>query len=190
MEFALTEEQRLFADSLRGLLADRVSMRGAAPRTPRPAPASTRRSGTAWSNSACRACWCRSASAAPGSACWMRRWRRRRLGAAAAFAPFAASVVMATARLHARRDGGTAGCLAAAHRGRRGARSASASRRRADAAAAIVCTATAVRRRAIDAGGADASAGLSGRRQRRRWSPPMPQACRARCIAASIARDR
>ena len=78
MEFALSEEQRLFEDSLRGLLADRVPIealrRHAEIGSGFDAGAVAQPGGTR----PARACWCRNASAAPGSACWMRRWRRRR----------------------------------------------------------------------------------------------------------------
>ena len=55
--------------------------------------------GKACASSACPACWCRSASAAPGSAFWMPQWPPRLWAVRQRSHPFAGSVVMATLAL-------------------------------------------------------------------------------------------
>ena len=120
MEFALSEEQRLFADSLRGLLADRMSIEALRRHAeagsgfdaalwdslvelglPGFAGAGALRRRRAWHSG------CRGGGGSAGRCGSLRtvRWQRRD----------------GDARIRAWRIGGTAGCLAAAHCRRRSA---------------------------------------------------------------------
>ncbi len=120
MEFALSEEQRLFADSLRSLLADRLPIEALR----RHAEIGSGFDAALWESL--------TELGLPGLLVPERfggaglgvldaAVAAEALGGAAAFAPFAGSVVMATPRVRTRRDGGIAGRMAAAHRRRRGA---------------------------------------------------------------------